>query len=420
MFLRKISNNVTVCSLDDFYWLTPELSSIRVQQRFNECIMQSEAGSTIIGYMLWELTTPINWLHNIKSLEHKLSANGRKFRLVLNSSYEQYTIQTDIKITYLAFFALRTWFESVDRKMPCGYNKTWDPASKKFVFTFGKVEKVHRIRLLYKLNKAGLLDKCTWSLHTSLNPAHLNKLYFKSKYFLPELTKKQFIKFIQDHVRNPEGIPYKAGTVFNYGGFPYDPKLFSSSLFRLSPECNIHGDIPWITEKTWITILNKQPFIIAAETGALSYLKNKGFKTFENYLAVPEYNELTDTEGKLDAIVTNVKYLINNCNEHKDNIEKDLIHNVRVFLKLVKENVQILQNLVIDVGLPDYDPYQLIPLYDDVHIMEWQAFYNGVKDPSWPECPFPENFFDLSHDIQKECIEVFGYTIPKYLNGEST
>ena len=48
----------------------------------------------------------------------------------------------------------------------------------------------------------------------------------------------------------------------------------------------------------------------------------------------------------------------------------------------------------------------------------WQEFYNEIKDPSWPECADENQFNTLSNDIQRECIDVFGY-IPGAFNKTS-
>lgn len=40
----------------------------------------------------------------------------------------------------------------------------------------------------------------------------------------------------------------------------------------------------------------------------------------------------------------------------------------------------------------------------------WVEFYNEIKDPSWPECNDESQFDSLPNNIQKECIEIFGYT----------
>ena len=48
----------------------------------------------------------------------------------------------------------------------------------------------------------------------------------------------------------------------------------------------------------------------------------------------------------------------------------------------------------------------------------WQEFYNEIKDPSWPECADENQFNTLSDNIQRECIDVFGY-IPGAFNKTS-
>lgn len=41
----------------------------------------------------------------------------------------------------------------------------------------------------------------------------------------------------------------------------------------------------------------------------------------------------------------------------------------------------------------------------------WLTFYYQIKDPSWPDCYTEEDFQLLPKEVQKECIEIFGYRI---------
>ena len=50
--------------------------------------------------------------------------------------------------------------------------------------------------------------------------------------------------------------------------------------------------------------------------------------------------------------------------------------------------------------------------YRDPHKTNWLTFYQQVKSDTWPECDNEEDFVNLPQEIQKECIEVFGY-IPR-------
>lgn len=39
----------------------------------------------------------------------------------------------------------------------------------------------------------------------------------------------------------------------------------------------------------------------------------------------------------------------------------------------------------------------------------WNEFYNQIRDPLWPNCDDEDEFTLLPENIQKECIEIFGY-----------
>lgn len=43
---------------------------------------------------------------------------------------------------------------------------------------------------------------------------------------------------------------------------------------------------------------------------------------------------------------------------------------------------------------------------DVTPIDEWQERYAVVRDPSWPDCATPKDFYDLPLSIQQECLEV--------------
>jgi hypothetical protein len=278
---------------------------------------------------------------------------------------------------------MRTWFETVIKIDACGYNKEWNHDSNKFLFIFGKLQKPHRIRLLYKLHKRQLLDNCIWSLRKPTN-----EIYDIAKKLIPELSNSEFDDFINSHISEPDNIVLGASSNFNYGGFPYDKSLFSSTLFRLSPECyisrtNEKDTVPWITEKTWITILNNHPFIIPGENGILRYLEDMGFKTFNDYLPV-QYDTLPTVEGKLDAYVDNTEYLLLNHKNHTNEIKEDITHNFTNFVKLVKEN----------------------ELKND----KWMRFYSEIKDKSWEPCLYEDDFNTLPKNIQDECINFFNYS----------
>jgi urate oxidase len=75
------------------------------------------------------------------------------------------------------------------------------------------------------------------------------------------------------------------------------------------------------------------------------YIKELGFKTFENYMLIQDYAYLPNETDRLDAIVLNTKYFLENCNLYKDNIEQDIQHNYDLFFKLAEQNIEILNSI---------------------------------------------------------------------------
>ena len=46
----------------------------------------------------------------------------------------------------------------------------------------------------------------------------------------------------------------------------------------------------------------------------------------------------------------------------------------------------------------------------------WNEFYNQIRDPLWPDCENEYEFKSLPENIQKECIEIFGYVPGSFKN----
>ena len=291
----------------------------------------------------------------------------------------------------------------------------------KFLFLTGKPNKPHRIRLLYKLKQQNLLDRATWSLFMD------QKNYYSTRALLPELSELEFYKFYSEYEKNPDKIEIvtEQGR-FHYSGIPYNVELYQTSLFQIISETLFGKTSPWLTEKTWLTIINQRPFLLAGPVGTLARLQDMGFRTFENYLTT-HYDSIEDTEQKLNAIVTNACHWVNNINQYADNIAQDVKHNFYLMIALAQKNTTILQQFVMDhalncdieevVKFEDTSDYKLSyfnsnctpgkpPATADELFERW---YNNIKDPSWPSCGSENNFSTLPKWIQQECIEVFGY-----------
>jgi hypothetical protein len=96
----------------------------------------------------------------------------------------------------------------------------------------------------------------------------------------------------------------------------------------------------FITEKTYRTILMKQPFILFSNPYALKYLKESGYKTFSPFIN-ETYDTIENTAARQNLIVHEVKRL---SNMPKDEYE-ELLSNCK---EIAEYNYQVLMGKKVD------------------------------------------------------------------------
>lgn len=285
-------------------------------------------------------------------------------------------------------------------------NLQWNAHANRFLFPTGKPNRPNRIRLLYKFDLANLLPQCDWSLFVD------EPTWNQSRQLLPELTDEEFDQYVKNHNRNLDGL-----AIFNFKdnsnhshGYPFDGNLYANTSFRVISETQAM-DAAVISEKTWITMANNVPFILIAYPDNLQYLKYRGYQTFENYLPVPHYDSIQDQELRLDAVVTNTKFWLQNIHKQQENIRSDVQHNSNLLQQDIVDTINQTRQLLRALDEPDRSVFSIIPLSPEQHI--WSLFYYNIKAPDWPDCYLEENFKDLPFEIQHECQQEFGY-IPRH------
>jgi hypothetical protein len=364
----------------------------------------------VVLCLLWEAIDPDNgWGDRLSSLvsQIKLKQPDKAVILVMNSWYQQYPQFKQLKsiddIVYLDFFLLLVYQRLVVGK-ESAIVSTWYPDTNKFLFLTGKPNKIQRIRLLYKFSTNQMLSAAVWSLF------YLATKMKGCKKFIPELTEIEFSKFLDDHYCNPDNIEIIKWKpeLMHYSGIPYESIIYRDCDFQVISETHFSDDSAWITEKTWLSIINHRPFIIAGDTGTLKKLKAMGFRTFEKYLKISDYDDLLDSEQRLDSVVANTQYWLKHITEYRKEIAEDIEHNFTRMLELAQVNLQSIQSIIDKYSLETV-PEKLIPLYDNLALAEWKEWYERVRDPAWPDCDNEEDFFRLPQWIQSELIEVFNY-----------
>jgi hypothetical protein len=255
---------------------------------------------------------------------------------VVNATYSQYrTPETSVmSVVELEFFALITYYRINFLNTPT--NLTWNSTGKKALLMTGKPDRINRIGLLGCFVENKLINKLDWSFF----PFNENIEHSKTNRFeLERFCTTEYDKFCKKYTRSAGGIEIKREPESNhYSGFPYSPSLYSTNLFSVISETGFgSGNNIWLTEKTWRTIANNHPFIMAGDCGSLKKLENLGFQTFQNYLKYKNYDFETDAIRRIKLIVENTDWFLRSYFLNKEAINTDVEHNYIKFNEMCNE-----------------------------------------------------------------------------------
>ena len=304
-------------------------------QRIIDLIGEVPDGENVVGTVVRETEArPFWWNDPLRLVEEYYQG---RFKLILEKTYLNHE---NISAHHIHWWALSVDYHAKQNKNTI---HDWNSDSSKFLFLTGKPYKTQRIRLLWKLSEAGLLERAKWSLFRSDNIA--NDMLQK---YVPELSDSELTDFLSKYESNPDGTICDDVTV------PINSRWVGHTLYDdivLSLiSCYDYEDArnPMILcEKIWKPIYYNQPFILAGPVGTLKRLKNLGYKTFENYLKHPEYDEETDHEKRLDLIVKNVEGFLNDVKLHALDIAIDIRHNSN----LLREQMLGERKMLEDMGI---------------------------------------------------------------------
>jgi hypothetical protein len=205
------------------------------------------------------------------------------------------TLLDDLNLTvhFIPYWMLWTYcaHERLDQKTAQGP----DPHGN-ILYMPGKLDKIHRVIPLQVLHKMGVLQDIKLSLHVPepseytdciqqvLNVWEDAEGYIQTTDQLQEYNNELDVN-LDLHTRSDS---------FHLTGIPYDVSVFDNVSFTIISETNhdsgLHATMTrenfWCTEKTFRTIMNCMPFISVC--AADPWLKELGFKTFEDLYDVPE------------------------------------------------------------------------------------------------------------------------------------
>ena len=244
------------------------------------------------------------------------------------------------------FYLHTVWNSYKDKELG-----TYNPYTGKFLFLGGVPDRLNRIGLLYKLYNEGLLRNAEWSFFP---PWTLDQKNNSLQYFPSSVEYYDFIKFAERKIDDL----YDSSKTYGTGDVPVgtawtndsawiDPAIFSSTSLSLISEGHPGDDnnnSKFLTEKIYRAFVQGHPFLLAANPTIFNHIKELGFKTFENYFPFTDYGVDTPEEKRLEKIIENLKYFIDN----KIDFSNDVEYNRNHFFKLSEENANILNTLDAD------------------------------------------------------------------------
>lgn len=237
----------------------------------------------------------------------------------------------------------------------------------KFLFLTGMPNRPNRIGLLSKFYDAGLLEQAKWSFFAPWTD--LDKKWCREH--LNHYTDEQYEKFLKDceysfderyDTAKPYYGTYNGNTdidVLDMAETDWckSPTLIDSSAFNdtwfsiISEGPNYWGnENRFVTEKTWRVFLHKQPFIFAGEPQQFEYIKQLGYKTFEDYMPIKNYAYIEDENKRFDAIIENTRFWIENKNI--DILRQDVEHNYNLFREEIDSKNTLLNTFEKEYNIP--------------------------------------------------------------------
>ena len=238
-------------------------------------------------------------------------------------------------------FNLHTTYNSYKNRP----TQNWNSLATKFLFLGGVPNRLNRIGLLNKFRKADMMDYAEWTFFKPWTEEQEDWCRSYTNDYDQLLTLCRSIDPVYESSKHygtaPSANEWTKDTAW------IDPTIFNSTVLSIVSEGINVDDISskYLTEKTYRVFVQQHPFLHASNPEMFDYIKELGFKTFENYMLIQDYAYLPNEEDRLNAIVLNTRYFLENCNLYKDNIEQDIQHNYNLFFKLAEQNIKILNSI---------------------------------------------------------------------------
>lgn len=306
-------------------------------------------------------------------------------------------------------------------------NSSWNWRIEKGYFPTGMLARHNRVGFLKRLYDSDLLGDIIWTFPSAdKQKSHVLHYFHWSSGKIPEDFEEFFDYCTKNAFVDNDTILKDSMFIFRASTFPVSQ--YQLSNFTILSETE-NGSV---TEKTWMPILHRHPFIIVSTTTfAFTELTELGFKTFNNYLPYKDYASIEDPETRYTQALENIRVFPKILQDRREEISADIEHNYNLCINLRSQTVERLKEIspkifdipgflersvhpidVLDADLLErYLEQEKILLEEDCR-KKFVDKYNEVKAESWPEIYNKTDFHSLPDNIKRECKEVFNFPWP--------
>lgn len=368
--------------------LTVELALADIKKAIEEKNIDCVVGLLLVDGFLYK--DHEGFYTVLKEIYNRATALGiKKFYLMpgICSNYQKELDKRNLQYEIIDWdFSVGQIYQSYKDRLTEVNN--WNPDANKFLFLGGVPSRPNRIGLLSKYYDLKLLDRANWSFF----PPWIEDDKIWCRDHLSHYTDIEYDNFLK-HCDSAVDEKYSVSKDYSrVSGKEFadkklldspwltdcawiDPAVFSNTSLSIISEGSCYPpakDFKFLTEKLWRAVINNHPFIVADHPERFSFMKDIGLRTFEDYLLIPDYAFIKDENQRLDAVVENTVYFLDNIFKNIDQINNDVIHNKKILFNIVENNTQtinwLMSTLLVDkssidtwLTVKDFKPFIRIP-----------------------------------------------------------
>jgi hypothetical protein len=317
------------------------LETFWIPENEQYALLKGEIGDarTVVGLMLAD-----GFLHNNPG--HVVERISKEVDLYIVPGMAHEHSQYDKVIPFN--FNLHTTYNSYKDKD----TNAWNYNASKFLFLGGVPNRLNRIGLLNKFYMAGLLKDAEWTFFKPWTEEQEDWCRSYTANYDELLTLCRSIDNVYESSKDYGTDPSNTTAEWTKDTAWIDPTVFNNTVLSIVSEGVSKDDLTtrYLTEKTYRVFVQRHPFLLAGTPAMFDYIKHLGFKTFEEYMAIPDYAYIADDDQRLDAIVENTKSFMSTYYANAKAIDQDIEYNYQHFFELVEKNNNILLDLQKQFG----------------------------------------------------------------------